>query len=156
MLRINRCLILLSILFLLIFSFNALAQNDEENEERTFRNPFVEYVEPEPENNSNNNSNNDNNSNNSNNSENSNTAQRTEPAITFEDIKSELPFQLDGIISSGSKRIAIVDTGDGVEFVRSSFEKNNYKISAINQDSIIINNRGFTFQLKIGGEINER
>lgn len=150
MFKINRFILYTSILFFLIFSFSLplLAQeNEEETEERAFRNPFVEYAEPAPENNSNDNSNN---------SGNDNSAQRAEPVITFEDIKSELPFQLDGIITSGTNRIAVVDTGDGVEFVRSSFEKDNYYISAINQDSIIINNRGFTFQLRIGGEINER
>ena len=148
MFKINKFILFASILLLLIFSFNVLAQdNEEENEERIFRNPFVEYVEPAPEpaNNPNNsNSNSDNNS------------QRNEPVITFADIKSGIPFSLDGIITSGNNRIAVVDTGDGVEFVRSSYEKNNYYISAINQNSITVNNRGYTFRLRIGGEINER
>ncbi|TDP96956.1 hypothetical protein C7957_10651 [Halanaerobium saccharolyticum] len=149
MFKINRFILYTSILLFLIFSFSLplLAQeNEEETEERVFRNPFIEYVEPAPANNSNTSSTNPGN----------NTTQRAEPVITFADIKSGLPFQLDGIITSGTNRIAIVDTGDGVEFVRSSFEKDNYYISAINQDSIIVNNRGFTFQLRIGGEINER
>ena len=152
MFKINKSLLIASILILLLFSFSVLAQdgNEEETEERTSRNPFIDYVEPAPANNPNNNS-----SSNSGNS-NNNTAQRAEPVITFEDIKSGIPFSLDGIITSGNNRIAVVDTGEGVEFVRSSFGKNNYYIAAINQDSIIVNNRGFTFQLRIGGEINER
>jgi type II secretory pathway component PulC len=113
------------------------------------RNPFIEYVEPALANNTNNSNSNSGNTN-------TNTAQPAEPVITFADIKSGVPFRLDGIITSGSNRIAVVDTGKGVEFVHSSFEKNSYYISAINQDSIIVNNRGFTFQLMIGGEINER
>ena len=148
MFKINKIILFSSILILIFFSFNVLAQDEvEETEEREFRNPFIEYAERAAgtANNTNNN-----------NQGNNNTAQRTEPVITFEDIKSGVPFRLDGIITSGNKRIAIVDTGDGVEFVSSSFEKNNYYIAAINQDSIIVNNRGFTFQLRIGGEINER
>lgn len=149
----KKIILLASILILLIFSFNVLAQeeNGEENEKRVFRNPFVEYVEPAPEP-----SNNPNNSNSNSGNTDNNNNQRNEPVITFADIKSGVPFRLDGIITSGNNRIAVVDTGDGVEFVRSSYEKDNYYISAINQDSITVNNRGFTFRLRIGGEINER
>jgi len=148
MFKNNRYILLASILLLLIFSFNVIAQEDtEENEERIFRNPFVEYVDPAEAAATNaaqgSTANNE-------------TGQRTEPVITFEDIKMGIPFRLAGIITSGNDRIAVVNSGDGVEFIRGRYEKNNYIISAISQDSITVKNRVFTFQLRIGGEINER
>jgi type II secretory pathway component PulC len=135
-------IILFASILLLVFSFNTAAQENGENQgEKTFRNPFVEYVETVPKAES---------------DSNKTAAQRSEPVITLEDIKRGVPFRLDGIITSGSKKVAVVYTGDGVEFIRESFQKNNYYISAVNQDSITIKNRGFTFQLRIGGKINER
>jgi Tfp pilus assembly protein PilP len=148
MFKNNGYILLASILLLLVFSFSVIAQEDiEENEERIFRNPFVEYVDPAEAA--------------ANNAAqgitvNNETGQRTVPIITFEDIKMGIPFRLAGIITSGNDRIAVVNSGDGVEFVRGRYEKNNYIISAISQDSVTVKNRGYTFQLKIGGEINER
>jgi len=148
MFKNNGYILLASILLLLVFSFSVIAQEDiEENEERIFRNPFVEYVDPAEAA--------------ANNAAqgitvNNETGQRTVPIITFEDIKMGIPFRLAGIITSGNDRIAVVNSGDGVEFVRGRYEKNNYIISAISQDSITVQNRGFTFQLRIGGEINDR
>ncbi|MGM0502699.1 MAG: hypothetical protein ACQERJ_09220 [Bacillota bacterium] len=144
MFKTNKFILYTSILLLLIFSFNVMAQEDaEDNEERTFRNPFVEYVDPaekaaEDA------------------AANNGTGQRAEPVITIDDVKSGIPFRLAGIITSGNDRIAVVNSTDGVEFIRGSYERDNYVISAISQDSITVKNRGFTFQLRIGGEINER
>ena len=148
MFKNNRYILLASILLLLVFSFNVIAQEDaEENEERIFRNPFVEYVDP-AETAANNAA--------QGSTANNDTGQRAEPVITFADIKGGIPFRLDGIITSGNDRIAVINSADGVEFIRGRYEKNNYLISAISQDSITVKNRGFTFQLRIGGEINER
>lgn len=147
MFKTNKFILFVSILLLILFSFSVMAQETEEDEERTFRNPFVEYVDP-AEAAANNAA--------QGGTANNETAQRTEPVITFEDIKMGIPFRLAGIITSGNDKIAVVNSGDGVEFIRGRYEKNNYIISAINQDSITVKNRGFTFQLRIGGEINER
>ena len=152
MFKNNRYILLASILILLIFSFNVIAQEDtEENEDRIFRNPFVEYVDPAEVAAAANNEAQASTANNE-------TGQRAEPepVITFADIKGGIPFRLDGIITSGNDRIAVINSADGVEFIRGRYEKNNYLISAISQDSITVKNRGFTFQLRIGGEINER
>jgi len=144
MFKTNKFILYTSILLLLIVSFSAMAQEDiEENEERIFRNPFVEYVDPAEAA--------------ANNAAKGNAAsnaegERTEPVITIEDIKSGIPFRLTGIITSGNDRIAVLNTVDGVEFIRGRYEKNNYIISAISQNSITVKNRGFTFQLRIGGE----
>jgi len=139
MFKVNKLILLTLIILLILFSFNVLAQEDEEeNEERIFRNPFVEYVDPAEA------------------AANNGTGQRAEPVITFADIKDGIPFRLDGIITSGNDRIAVINSSDGVEFIRGRYEKNNYIISAISQDSITVQNRGFTFQLRIGGEINDR
>lgn len=151
MFKTNKFILYTSILLLLIFSFSVMAQEDaEENEERTFRNPFVEYVDPAEKA-----------AEAAQNTEQGNAGgnaagQRAEPVITIEDIKSGIPFRLSGIITSGNDRIAVLNTVDGVEFIRGRYEKNNYIISAISQNSITVKNRGFTFQLRIGGEINDR
>ena len=144
-------IILFAFILLLVFSFNTAAQENNEQQEKTFRNPFVEYVEPTQTKSVSNAG-----ANNSQTDTANAAAQRQEPIITLEDVKRGVPFRLDGIITSGSKKVAVVYTGDGVEFIRESFQKDNYYISAVNQNSITIKNRGFTFQLRIGGEINER
>jgi len=147
MFKVNKIILYTIILVLLISSINVMAQEDENDYgDKVFRNPFIDYAEPSANNSSNNNSNSGSRNNNP----------PPEPIITFEDIKRELPFRLSGIITSGNKKIAIVDTGEGVEFINSSYEKNNYRITAINRDSVTVSNRGFILRLMIGGEINER
>ncbi|ADQ14860.1 hypothetical protein [Halanaerobium hydrogeniformans] len=137
----NKKIIILVILsFVLIFSlpFSVLAEENEKDlySGKEFRNPFVEspviQVEREAE------------------------ERPAEPVITFADIRRELPFNLDGIISSGTDRIALIDVGDRVELVRGYYSKDGYELISIERDSVIVRNRGFRFRLKIGGEVDER
>lgn len=143
--KLNFSFIILLII-VLTFSLTALAQEEDKEdlyEDKEFRNPFVEYEEPEPEQ-----SRAD--------AESGDGAQeQEEPVITFEMVRNELPFKLSGIISSNRERIALLDTGDGTEFIRGYYKEDGYELIDIQGDSIIVRNRGFRLRLKIGGEIDE-
>lgn len=132
-------IIIISLLLILIFSISASAEktNEEMYQDMSFRNPFVDYVEPQPE-------------------PEPGSGREQENIITFEDVKNGLPFKLNGIITSDKQRIAIVDTGDGVKFIRNYYEQDGYKITSIYADGILVQNRGFNIRLKIGGEIDEK
>ncbi|PUU86571.1 MAG: hypothetical protein CI947_2448 [Halanaerobium sp.] len=151
--------ILIIFLIMLFFSFSVLAQNQngEIYSGKEFRNPFVEYIEPAPEPP-------EEDSSSQAEQEADIQAQNTAvnvrkppapPKITVEDVKRELPFSLNGIISSNREKVALLNTGGSVEFIRGSYQKEGYQITAIEKDSVIIENRGFKLRLKIGGEIDE-
>ena len=131
-------LIFLSFVLIVLLPVSVLAEENEEDlySGKEFRNPFVEapvvQAEREAE------------------------ERPAEPVITFADIRRELPFNLDGIISSGTDRIALIDIGDRVELVRGYYSKDGYELLSIERDSVIVRNRGFRFRLKIGGEVDER
>jgi len=132
-------IIIISLLLILIFSISTSAEktNEEMYQDMSFRNPFIDYVEPKPE-------------------PEPGSREEQENIITFEDVKNGLPFKLNGIITSDKQRIAIVDTGDGIKFIRNYYEKDGYKITSIYADGILVQNRGFNIRLKIGGEIDEK
>ena len=131
-------LLLLSFVLIFILPFSVLAEENEEDlySGKEFRNPFVEspvvQAEREAED------------------------RPAEAVITFADIRREVPFNLDGIISSGTDRIALINTGDRVELIRGYYSQDGYELISIERDSVIVRNRGFRFRLKIGGEVDER
>lgn len=159
--KIRPLILFLTAIFILTASFSILAQNQNNNlySGKDFRNPFVEYIDPVPEeveetevvaseeetaa---------------SNTAQNNASVQNQRPApprITVEDVKRELPFSLNGVISSNRERVALLNTGGSVEFIRDSYQKEGYQITAIEKDSVVVENRGFKLRLKIGGEIDE-
>lgn len=128
-------IVLITFIFILLCSIPISAEktNEEMYSNMPFRNPFLEYVEPQQE-----------------------PEKEKEKIITFEDVKREIPFKLNGIIANQKEKIALIDTGSGVEFISNFFEKNGYQITEVYNDGIFIKNRGFQFYMRIGGEINER
>jgi type II secretory pathway component PulC len=142
-----------------MFSLSVFAQN--KNQEiysgKEFRNPFVEYIDPVPEPPAADNDKeaeqqvNDTEQN----TDNNENQKPAPPKITIEDVKKELPFSLNGIISSNREKVALLNTGGSVEFIRGSYQVEEYKITAIEKDSVIVENRRFKLRLKIGGEIDE-
>jgi type II secretory pathway component PulC len=143
-----RPILIITLAIILTFSFTLMAQEEEQEdlyEGKEFRNPFAEYQEPEPV-------------------PQPGTAaagaggeaqEPQEPVITFAMVRDELPFNLSGIISSSDERIALLNTGDGTEFIRDYYKEGGYELIAIQADSVIVRNRGFRLRLKIGGEIDE-
>ena len=131
-------LVILSFVLIVLLPFSVLAEENEEDlySGKEFRNPFVEspvvQAEREAED------------------------RPAEAVITFADIRREVPFNLDGIISSGTDRIALINTGDRVELIRGYYSQDGYELISIERDSVIVRNRGFRFRLKIGGEVDER
>lgn len=136
-----RPILIIVLAIILTVSFTVMAQEEEKEdlyEDKEFRNPFVEYQEPEPQ------------------KEKDDAETEEEPAITFAKVREELPFNLSGIISrSDDERIALLNTGEGTELIRGYYEVDNYELIAIQADSVIVRNRGFRLRLKIGGEIDE-
>ncbi len=148
MVKKTNFLFIIILVLILTFSLTALAQENKSDfyEGKEFRNPFIEYQKPEPVPQQNNNA------------DTGDTAAaqiRKEPIITFEMVRNGLPFNLSGIISGKTERIALLKTGDGTEFIRGYYNKNGYELIEIRQDSVIVRNRGFRIRLKIGGEIDE-
>ncbi|MFW5737163.1 MAG: hypothetical protein ACOCXB_07440 [Halanaerobium sp.] len=143
-------LIILIAIFIFTINFPISAENKNEDlySGNNFRNPFEEYTEPaesEAEDGEGEESEADDDQN-----QNSDSA-----ALSIEDIKTELPFSLNGIISSNREKVALLNTGDNVEFVRGSYEKEGYRVTSIEKNSIVVEKRGFKLRLKIGGEIDE-
>jgi Tfp pilus assembly protein PilP len=150
MVKKTNFLLIIILIIILTFSLTALAQEEKEDleelyEGKEFRNPFLEYTEPEPAPQQS--------------SANAGTAGGTqepqEPVITFEMVRNGLPFNLSGIISSNKERIALLNTGDGTEFIRGYYKEDGYELIDIQGDSVVVRNRGFRLRLKIGGEIDE-
>jgi type II secretory pathway component PulC len=151
MVKKTNFLLIIILIFTLTFSLTALAQEEEKEnleelyEGKEFRNPFLEYTEPEPVPQQS--------------AANAGTAsgaqEPQEPVITFEMVRNGLPFNLSGIISSNRERIALLNTGDGTEFIRGYYKEDGYELIDIQADSVIVRNRGFRLRLKIGGEIDE-
>lgn len=148
------------ILFLTFcFSFSVLAQNQngEIYSGKEFRNPFVEYIDPVPEMPVESNSvqaeeQSDNQT------QNTAAEQNRKPAppkITVEDVRRELPFSLNGIISSNKEKVALLNTGGSMKLIRGNYKENDYQIISIEKESVIVQNRGFKLRLKIGGEVDE-
>jgi type II secretory pathway component PulC len=143
----NLFISILIITVTLITSTSVFAENVNEiiYSGKEFRNPFIDTLAPEPEAGS---------------SEETNmdqvvTQRPVQPQLTFTDIKNQLPFSLNGIISSNRERVALLNTGVNVELIRGNYQKDGYKIIAVEKDSVIVENRGFKLRLKIGGEIDE-
>ncbi len=155
MVKKNKFLIISILIISLVFSMTALAQ-EEDNEElyegKEFRNPFLEYKEPEPVPQPDDDAA-------ASGNEDAQTMDGSEeppePVITFEMVRNGLPFNLSGIISSNKERIALLNTGEGTEFVRGYYKEAGYEVIDIQGDSVIVRNRGFRLRLKIGGEIDE-
>ena len=159
----NRFLLILiiAVVVLTLTSVSVLAEtkNEEIYSGKEFRNPFVEYIDPEPEpepapeteSEANDNSA----AGQSSNNEGRESQRPAPPRITIEDVKSELPFSLNGIISSNKTKVALLNTGGNVEFIRGSYQQEGYQITSIEKESVIVTNRGFRLRLKIGGEIDE-
>lgn len=148
------------IIFLLtiFFSFSVLAQNKngEIYSGKEFRNPFVEFIEPVPEPPAeNNNAQVEQQADNQAQNTGGNVRRPAPPKITVEDVKRELPFSLNGIISSNREKVALLNTGGSVEFIRGNYQRDGYQIISIEKESVIVQNRGFKLRLKIGGEIDE-
>lgn len=149
MVKKTNFLLIIILIFTLTFSLTALAQEEDNKdlyEGKEFRNPFLEYTEPEPVPQQST-------------AAGSGTAdgaqEPQEPVITFEMVRNGLPFNLSGIISSNKERIALLNTGDGTEFIRGYYKEDGYELIDIQGDSVIVRNRGFRLRLKIGGEIDE-
>ena len=133
-------------IFLIISVTSVLAQDIDTEilyEDKEFRNPFIEYQEPAPQPPPTQGGNN------------AADAEPEEPVITFEMVRNELPFSLSGIISSNKERIALLNTGEGTQFIRGYYKEDGYELIAIQGESVIVRNRGFRLRLKIGGEIDE-
>jgi type II secretory pathway component PulC len=165
----NKILIILLIfIFIFLNSISVLAETTKQEiySGKKFRNPFVEFADPEPvpeepaKSETETEENGEENQLNSNDSAENDSAQAQKqepelPRITAEDIKRELPFSLSGIISSNKEKVALLSTGGNVEFIRGNYEQNGYQIIAIEKESVIVQNRGVKLRLKIGGEVDE-
>ncbi|SHM23966.1 hypothetical protein [Halanaerobium congolense] len=140
---------ILIIILILISSASVFAENinDKIYSGKEFRDPFTDILDPEPETTAE--------SSTENNVDQVVNQRPVQPKLTFADIKNQLPFSLDGIISSNRERVALLNTGVNVELIRGSYQKEGYKIITIEKDSVIVENRGFKLRLKIGGEIDE-
>ena len=146
MVKKNNFIIFILAILLIVLTTTVLAQeidNEILYEDKEFRNPFIEYQEPEPQPPPTQGGNNAAN------------AEPEEPVITFEMVRNELPFSLSGIISSNKERIALLNTGEGTQFIRGYYKEDGYELIAIQGESVIVRNRGFRLRLKIGGEIDE-
>jgi type II secretory pathway component PulC len=139
---------ILIIILSFIISTSVFAENINEKiySGKEFRNPFTDTLAPKPETAAG--------SNEATNVDQVN-QRPVQPQLTFADIKNQIPFSLNGIISSNRERVALLNTGVNVELIRGNYQKDGYKIIAIEKDSVIVENRGFKLRLKIGGEIDE-
>ncbi|SIQ12392.1 hypothetical protein [Halanaerobium kushneri] len=151
----NILIIFILVLIIFISSFSVLAenQNQEIYSGKEFRNPFIEFSEPKIE------ADQDTVPKNQNKAvQNSGSGQTTKfapPKITVEDVKKELPFSLNGIISSNKEKVALLNTGGSMKLIRGNYKENDYQIISIEKESVIVQNRGFKLRLKIGGEVDE-
>ena len=139
-------ILIITTIILLTFSISVLAEelNEEMYEGKEFRNPFLEYQEPAPEPQPGPNA-----------ETSAENREPEEPVITFEMVKNQIPFSLNGIISSSTDKIALLNTGEGTQFIRGYYKEDGYELIAIQGESVIVRNRGFRLRLKIGGEIDE-
>lgn len=150
----NKKLILIfSIILIITLNFSVLAANNEKlYSGKKFRDPFAEYKEPvvEEKDLQNNNSLNENTAANG-----QTTVNPTRTRITVEDVKKGIPFSLNGIISSQNNKVALLNTGTEVEIIQRNYEYNDYKVTAVETNSIVIENYGFKLRLNMGGKVDE-
>lgn len=138
----NRIIIILLIILFIGFPVTAAQTNKKLYNENSFRNPFVKYVDEAGE---------------VKEKKVVKEKQTTSSAskLKLENIISAIPFSLNGIIKSGNEKIALINLGSGSEFVEEDYKNNNYLITHIHDDFIVISSQGFRIRMEVGGEINE-
>lgn len=72
---------------------------------------------------------------------------------TLDNLKAKLPFNLSGIIASGGERIAIINVGGETEFIRNAYAKDEFEISYIGENRILIRYHSVKAYMKIGGDL---
>lgn len=141
----NRNLFIIFLICLLVISFPASAAEENENlySNKAFRNPFIKFKEDVKE------------------EENKIDEEKKEESPSkenkvykLEEVISEMPFSLKGIIKSNNKNLALIDSSSGTDFVEKYYQKDDYVITQINKTNIIIFSRGFRFRMIVGGEID--
>ena len=76
-----------------------------------------------------------------------------EPIVTKEELT--IPFRLDGIISNGNQRIAVISTSEGPRFISNNENIGDYYISNVGDEQIRIRYKYLTVYMKIGGALVE-
>lgn len=154
----KRLLLLILIIIFIIFSSTTVSAeniNQELYSGKKFRNPFVEYEEPaviEEENLQNNEVNSSEDSITINSYQNQDFKR---PQITTEDLKRRIPFSLNGIINTQNNKTALLNTGTKVEIIKKNYEYNGYRVTAVKENSVIVEYNGLKFRLNIGGKVDE-
>ena len=79
--------------------------------------------------------------------------EQVEPEVTKEELT--IPFRLDGIISNGNQRIAVISTSEGPRFISNNENIGDYYISNVGDEQIRIRYKYLTVYMKIGGALVE-
>lgn len=79
----------------------------------------------------------------------------TEDQLNIEGLKSQLNFDLKGIIDYGENKIAVIALPDKIHLIKGKYKEENFKILDIKNDRIQVEYQNLMFDMKIGGEIVE-